>query len=560
MSGMESNPKPNLSDTPALDRLIENYPYITNPPRWVQPANWPERPTYRQHYIRMAIDFGYFFDMSLRVAIRRTCAPIQWLSAYHVSNFEESDVLLMASRQWSKSTMTVFFCSWLLYRDANHRIIVVHKDHPHARQFTSQVRRTFNFIPWLRHLAPQRISMDRNDPRNLNRADEFNCFARTDWVNQDPNMYAVGIFGDATGRHCDHVIFDDIETVKNSRTEDLREKIIDQVAQYDFICSEGARRVYLGTPKQRYTIYNRLPGIEPSDDYDDYASKVDQPLSKRGSRLLIPGLDANDESTFPEVKTTEQLIRERGRDANRPQPRFRLEVMLDLAEHDLDQMPLRPGKFPIRVVDTHQDMIMAIDPSRGLGGDEHAVAIGCVLRSLEGLIGTVDNRWADKRCIYLRHVDGFRSSFGENMKATIDLARRFRVTKIVAEANITLKGHKNYIQRLRDALLDKGLGHVQVKDFWETRDKLERILEIMQPPLEDGEIAVHPSVFADPRTSEQFDHTLVNEISEPNDRLDAAAMLSEELLTMLRRNRVHQRSESGRKPSVASMVNLRRNS
>jgi hypothetical protein len=542
------------------ERRLDGHPYLVTPPRWPQPANWPKVPTLGQHLRRLLVDPGYYLDMTIRFLLHRPAASVQWMMMYHIANTQHRDVLLEAARGWTKSTITVIYASYLFWCDPNHQLICVHKIEPEAKKFASALRRLFLVLPWLGHLNPKLLGY----PHFLNRTDSFNVGARWEFADQNPSVFAVGIGGTATGHRADTVIFDDIETRKNARTETRRDDLVENVAEYDYICRENARRIFLGTPQTRFTVYNRLPGIEIDADYRPVQeiTPTEHLEQLKCSRMLVPGLDSNDQSTFPEIKSTEQLHKERGRDKNRPNPTFRLQVMLDTSDVDLDQMPLATSKFARRVFETSPDFIACIDPNRGRGGDEMAIAVGTVLLPFQGIIADLDAETHGRHIMYVRHIEGLNDTFGRQLSAVLRVLQAFRIRTVYVESNLVQKAdyQSQFPTRLSEAALDAGID-TRVESIWSTGNKLDRILDTMQPPLETGEIAVHPDVFSDPRTAEQFSMFRPDELPPEHigdDRADACSMLIQKLLPRYRRLTKVGQPHRGQGGLVAGMSSRRR--
>jgi len=68
---------------------------------------------------------------------------------------------------------------------------------------------------------------------------------------------SVGIIGQRS--RADYIIADDIEVPNNSMTQGMRDRLSEAVEEFDAILKPDGRIVYLGTPQNQESLYNKLP-------------------------------------------------------------------------------------------------------------------------------------------------------------------------------------------------------------------------------------------------------------------------------------------------------------
>ena len=134
--------------------------------------------------------------------------------------------VIMAFRGCGKSYITGAFVLWLLYRDPTLNILVVSASKQRADEFSTFCINLLERASWLAHMRPrpdQRQSKIAFDVRGAVKASQF------------PSVRSAGITGQITGSRADYIIADDIEIPNNSDTEAAREKLEQQVTDFENI-------------------------------------------------------------------------------------------------------------------------------------------------------------------------------------------------------------------------------------------------------------------------------------------------------------------------------------
>ena len=75
-----------------------------------------------------------------------------------------------------------------------------------------------------------------------------------------PSVKSLGISSQLTGSRADIIIADDIEVPNNSATQGMRDKLDEQVKEFEAIIKplDTSRILFLGTPQCEDSIYNKL--------------------------------------------------------------------------------------------------------------------------------------------------------------------------------------------------------------------------------------------------------------------------------------------------------------
>jgi hypothetical protein len=368
--------------------------------------------------------------------------------------------IIQAFRGCGKSWITAAYVLWLLYRDPQHKIMVVSASKERADAFSIFCKRLISDMPLLKFLEP------REDQRSSNIAFDV---APAD-PDQSPSVKSVGITGQLTGSRADTIVADDVEIPKNSFTELQREKLGELVKEFDAILKPGGQVVYLGTPQVAQSLYSveNLQGrgyecrIWPArftygrneqggDAYNDnLAPKLLEDLQADPSLVG----HTTEPTRFTDIDLAE-------REASYGRSGFALQFMLDTSLNDANRYPLKISDLIIFDCDSkiapvqmtwasgplqeiegltnvglngdryhrpmyvsqdyleYQASVMYIDPS-GRGADETAY---CVAKMLNGFI-------------YILRWGGLPGGYDDaTLTALCEIAKAEQVNKVIPEDN-----------------------------------------------------------------------------------------------------------------------------
>lgn len=191
------------------------------------------------------------------------------------------ELLLTAFRNSGKSTLVGLFCAWMLWRDADLRIMVLAADLALARKMVRNVKRVIERHPLTRSLKPARADQWASEQFTVNRRAEL----------RDPSMLARGIGANLTGSRADVVICDDVEVPNTCDTAPKRADLRARLAEIEYVLVPGGLQLYVGTPHAYDTIYAATTR---------YGAETGKPFLAGFRRLEMPLLDPRGRSRWPE--------------------------------------------------------------------------------------------------------------------------------------------------------------------------------------------------------------------------------------------------------------------
>jgi hypothetical protein len=458
--------------------------------------------------------------------------------------------VIEAFRGIGKSWLTAAYVCWLLWKDPQHKVLVVSASKDRADAFSIFVKRLIETVPELAHLKPRAGQRDSNLAFDVGPAQP----------DQSPSVKSVGITGQLTGSRADTIIADDVEVVKNSATVAQREKLSELIKEFDAILKPlaNAEIIYLGTPQTEESIYNQLPdrGYEirvwparfpkSRKHLEQYSGRIAPYLVERFENDSSLAWKPVEPSRFHE----EDLMK---REASYGRSGFMLQFMLDTTLSDSERYPLKLSDLitldidrevaPIRIVwasspeHTINDIpavgftgdrlyrpmyvakemeeftgsVMAIDPS-GRGGDETGYAVTKMLRGM----------------VFLRRAGGLPGGYDDAALENIaHVARAEKIKLILVESNF---GDGMFVKLLEPVL--RRIYPCAVEEVRSTGQKEKRIIDTLEPVMNQHRLVVDAALLrADQKSEPKFQlfHQLTRITRERgalrhDDRLDALAM------------------------------------
>lgn len=416
--------------------------------------------------------------------------------------------IIEAFRGAGKSWITSAFVIWGLLRDAQQKFLVTSASKQRSDDFSTFTLRLINEIPMLQHLRPK--DTQRNSKISFDVGPSRAAHA--------PSVKSVGIFGQLTGGRAHHIIADDIEVPNNSGTEDMREKLLNAVLEFEAIILPGGRITYLGTPQTEETIYNKLG--EKGYEIRIWPARVPHPnkLSNYRERLapqliqrIYDGTSQANDPVDPKRFTDLDLLE---REASYGRSGFALQFMLDTTLSDAERYPLKLSdlitmnlnieKAPITVqygsgpqqqckdlpnvgfvgdrfyqpmfIDEHwteyEGAVMAIDPA-GRGQDETGFA---VVKYLHGNL-------------FLLAWGGLKGGYSpQTLEYLAKLAAHQKVNQVIVEANF---GDGMFTQLLIPYLNTAAAGKpIAVDEVKHSIQKERRIADTLEPVMTQHRLIV----------------------------------------------------------------------
>jgi hypothetical protein len=357
--------------------------------------------------------------------------------------------VIQAFRGVGKSWLTSAYVVWRLLHDPSLNVLVVSASKQRSDDFSTFTLRLINEIPFCQHLKP----------KDNQRSSKIAFDVGPAPASQAPSVVSKGITSQITGSRGDLIIADDVESLNNSATAVMRDKLLASTAEFEAVLKPGGEIIYLGTPQTEQSIYHGLaekgyvtrvwPARYPEERLRVALGDKLAPILKEGKAG-----QPTDPRRFTELDLME-------REASYGRTGFALQFMLDSTLSDQDRYPLKVNDLmvfglnaenapekpiwamnPNNIVKDlpcvgfngdrfyapmeiqgkwipYEGGIMAIDPA-GRGGDETAYAI---VKMLNGYL-------------YVTACGGLSGGYGEDvMKKLTSVAKMNKVNLILIESN-----------------------------------------------------------------------------------------------------------------------------
>lgn len=400
--------------------------------------------------------------------------------------------VIQAFRGVGKSWLTSAYVVWRLLHDPTLNVLVVSASKQRADDFSTFTLRLIHEIPFCQHLKP------KDSQRNSKIAFDVGPAPPS----QAPSVVSKGITSQITGSRGDLIIADDVESLNNSATAVMRDKLLASTAEFEAVLKPGGEIIYLGTPQTEQSIYHGLSekGYEtriwPARFPEE---RLRTAFGSKLAPLLVSGKpgDPTDPRRFDAMDLME-------REASYGRTGFALQFMLDSTLSDADRYPLKindlivfglnpenaPEK-PIWAMNSnnvvkdlpcvgfngdrfyapmevqgrwipYEGGIMAVDPA-GRGGDETAY---CVVKMLNGFL-------------YVTACGGMAGGYGEDvMKKLTGIAKTHKVNLILVESNF---GDGMFSELLKPYLLREY--PCTIEEVRHNIQKERRIIDTLEPVM-----------------------------------------------------------------------------
>ena len=391
-------------------------------------------------------------------------------------------------------------------------------------------------------------------------------------ASQVASCRSMGIFSQLSGGRASLIVFDDIEVPNTAETQGMREKLRSRATEFEWILKPGGRQVGLGTPHIEDTIYDHLGGhgyhkrLWPARYHgEEWMSKFGRHLAP----LLLEDLEKDkdlagrpaDPGMFGELDLAE-------REATAGRSQFAIQMMLDTRPAEAARRPLKVRDLIVTEVNPeageerlfwtndpeykHRDL-----PNLAPDGDHYHRALNAVLNNDEGVrmrpyagavlavdpagAGSDETAWGVgyqlNGCVRVPWLEGRPGGYSEEILEAIALcAKRYKVNAVVVE--------RNFGQGMFGSLLAPYLRKhhpCRVEEAVHTRQKELRIIQALEPLMNQHRLAVDPAVIREDHQSIQKYgsgrevYSLVHQMTRitpdkgclvHDDRLDCLAMVA----------------------------------
>ena len=499
--------------TPTFSDRIKDYRRLTTEDKRILVND----PVEFQRYI--------FWWQNLPAPTRDQMFMMEWLAESALAE-EQDPVMLQAQRGLAKSLTVQILVNWLLLRNKDEKMVVVSATGRRAESFTLFCLNMIRTIPLLMHLYPH--SHQRSS------GGKFDVAGRTE--DDSPSVAAFGVTAAKTGSRGTLLIYDDVEIPENSKTAQMREKLIDGVRDTANLgVSNQFREICICTPQSSESVYNVmrtedkfkcviLPAQYPDklDMYDGCLAPHIEIISKTRPDLI--GLNTDVRQDMKHLN--KQMIKGKAR--------YKLQYMLDTELTDAEKYPLKLSDLivmdlDLKVAPTHieysseskhslydikhngfrgdglfsprfynderiayEGISLFIDPS-GRGDDETA---WCVTAQLGGRI-------------FLLGLGGLAGGYDEaTLNALGDIALRFNVNLVQIESNF---GDGAFGELLKPIL--RKVHNCAVEDIRVSTQKETRIIDALEPVMMQHRLVVNKQIFVDDQKKDKQDYRFTHQLT-----------------------------------------------
>tara|TARA_B100000519_G_scaffold200661_1_gene214341 strand:- start:2325 stop:3986 length:1662 start_codon:yes stop_codon:yes gene_type:complete len=463
-------------------------------------------------------------------------------------------VIIEGFRGVGKSWICSAYVVHQLLLDPSKNILVVSASKTRADDFSTFTLRLIHELPLLAHLRP-------NDKQRFSKI-SFDVGPAP--ASHAPSVKSLGITSQLTGSRADIIVADDIEVVSNSATQGMRDKLGEQVKEFDAIIKpdEDSKVLFLGTPQCEDTIYNKLTErgyrkrIWPAKYITEKANQTG--YDGAVSEICISE-DTEGASTEP-LRFSDIDLAER--EASYGRTGFAMQFMLDTRLSDIDRFPLKTSDLIVMSVDPEvapEKLVWARDPKLewdssvpnvGLSGDRFyrpMETIGSYI-PYTGSVMSIDpsGRGKDETgyaivkmlngYLYVVDAGGIQGGYSDDvLKALSVKAKQQKVNAIVVESNF---GDGMFVELFKPILTK--IHPCTIEEVRHNIQKEKRIIDTLEPVMNQHRLVVDPKVIQHDYESaqkypleSQLKYQLIYQMSRltsqrgaitHDDRLDALSM------------------------------------
>ncbi len=464
-------------------------------------------------------------------------------------------ICIQAFRGVGKSWITSAFVCHQLLLDPAKNILVVSASKQRADDFSTFTLRLIEEMPILQHLKP------KENQRNSKIAFDVGPAP----ASHAPSVTSRGITSQITGQRADLIISDDSESLNNSATMGMRDKLTEATREIEAVIKPEGRIIYLGTPQTEMSINTTLPErgydvrVWPAR-YPDEKTQVN--LGNKVAPKILEELTENpdligqptDPKRFDEFDLME-------REASYGRTGFTLQFMLDTSLSDQDRYPLKlsdlivmncnPDNAPEKVIwAASPDLVDADLPNVGFNGDRYyrPMLTQGEWKPYSGSVLAIDpaGRGQDETAycvakmlnsqVFILEAGGFQGGYEEEtLKALSVIAKQQKVNHVLVESNF---GDGMYTALLKPIMAK--IHPVEIEEVRHSIQKERRICDTLEPLCSSHRLIIDRKVLEKDYQSTQhlppekaLKYTLAYQMSRVtrlkgalahDDRLDVLAM------------------------------------
>ena len=426
--------------------------------------------------------------------------PIQYEIADYLQHGGQR-VFISGYRGVGKSLLTSAFILHQLLWDSSLNCVIVSASKPRADNFSVFTLQLIDEMEVFNHLAP------RDEQRNAKISFDVGPAP----ASHQPSVYSVGITGQLTGMRAGLLVADDCESLNNSMTVLMRERLLHRIGEFEALMKPGGRQIILGTPQSHESIYTQLdekgfrrrfwPARYPAPEQLMHyagclAPSIEEELAEDPERAGQP----TDPGRFTDLDLRE-------REASFGRQAFSLQFQLNTTISDADRWPLKLSDLIVHDLDREllpERLIWAADPDLvvkdlpciGFTGDryyrpfqvkgEHLEPEKTILaldpagrgkdETAFSVVSTLNGQ------LFLRECRGLEGGYDEKtLKIVARAAKRWKVNEIVIESNF---GDGAVTELLKPILTE--IYPCAISEIRSSKQKELRIIDTIEPIMSSG--------------------------------------------------------------------------
>ena len=435
--------------------------------------------------------------------------PLQYDISQYLQNGPKR-AIVMAFRGVGKSWICSAYVVHQLLLDPSKNILVVSASKTRSDDFSTFTLRLIHEIPVLASLKP----------RDGQRFSKISFDVGPAPASHAPSVKSLGITSQLTGSRADIIVADDVEVANNSATQGMRDKLSDQVKEFDAIIKplKTSRILFLGTPQCEDSIYTKLRerGYETRVWPSEYVGHKKNDTIYEGA--IAPFI--NDATTDDNIgRSTEPLrfndIDLEERKLSYGRSGYALQFLLNPRLSDADRYPLKINDLIVQDLDNdvaHEKYVWAsgpdqvIDniPNMGFNGDRYYRPLETLgdMVDYTGSVMSIDpsGRGKDETAysvvkmlngfLFVHDCNGIKGGYGDNVLKELSLiAKRFKVNEVIIESNM---GDGMFTELLKPVI--NAIYPVTINEVRHHIQKEKRIIDTLEPVLNAHRLIVDPIV------------------------------------------------------------------
>ena len=465
--------------------------------------------------------------------------------------------VVMAFRGVGKSWICSAYVVHQLLLDPTKNFLVVSASKSRSDDFSTFTLRLVNEIPLLHHLKPrdgQRFSKVSFDVGSAPPA-------------HAPSVKSLGVTSQLTGSRADVIVADDVEVPNNSATQGMRDKLDEQVKEFEAIVKplDSSKIIFLGTPQCEDSIYNKLRerGYTAKIWTAEYLERdmADKLYGSSLASIITDKCDSENVGTSTEpLRFSNMDLEERRLSYGRSG--YAMQFMLNPRLSDADRYPLKVNDLLVTDVDeevAYEKLVWSSSPDYawdnsipnvGFNGDRFFRPMDTVGKMIPytGSVMSIDpsGRGKDETGyavvkmlngqLFVPDCGGLKGGYEEGtLNQLARKAAKHKVNKIIVESNM---GDGMFTELLKPIL--RTTHPCSIEEVRHHKQKEKRIIDTLEPVLNRHKLIIDPSVIKNDYksvlsypTERQVRYTLIHQLSRitgdrgslmNDDRLDALAI------------------------------------